>query len=54
MTSLREASGGRPIDRDALLAAFLGRLEARIEALRAGYFDVATWAGAAGDDRPAG
>ena len=30
MTSLREASGGRPIDRDALLDGFLGRLEARI------------------------
>ena len=45
MTSLREASGGRPIDLDALLAAFQARLEARVEALRAGYFDLATWAG---------
>ena len=36
MTSLREVAGGRPIDRDALLEAFLGRLEARIEALRGG------------------
>ena len=45
MTSLREASGGRPIDLDALLAAFQARLEARMEALRAGYFDLATWAG---------
>jgi BirA family biotin operon repressor/biotin-[acetyl-CoA-carboxylase] ligase len=45
MTSLREASGGRPIDRDALLDAFLGRLEARLHALRAGFFDIATWAG---------
>ena len=34
MTSLREASGGRPIDRDALLDGFLARLEARVEALR--------------------
>jgi BirA family biotin operon repressor/biotin-[acetyl-CoA-carboxylase] ligase len=45
MTSLREASGGRPIDRDALLDAFLGHLEARLAALRAGYFDIATWTG---------
>ena len=44
MTSLREASGGRPIDRDTLLDGFLERLEARIEALRAGYFDLAGWA----------
>lgn len=44
MTSLREASGGRPIDAEALLAAFLGYLEARLEALRAGFFDIATWA----------
>jgi BirA family biotin operon repressor/biotin-[acetyl-CoA-carboxylase] ligase len=43
MTSLREASAGRPIDREALLDAFLGHLEARLEALRAGYFDIATW-----------
>ena len=42
MTSLREASGGRPIDREALLDAFLDHLEARVEALRAGFFDVAT------------
>ncbi|HEY5628004.1 MAG TPA: hypothetical protein VIR16_00705, partial [Candidatus Limnocylindrales bacterium] len=45
MTSLREASAGRPIDREALLAAFLGYLEARLDALRAGFFDVATWTG---------
>ena len=45
MTSLREASGGRPIDLDVLLAAFQARLEARVDALRAGYFDLATWAG---------
>lgn len=43
MTSLREASGGRPIDHAALLDAFLGRLEARIEALRGGRFDVGDW-----------
>ncbi len=43
MTSLREASGGRPIDREALLRGFLDRLEGRIEALRAGFFDVGTW-----------
>jgi BirA family biotin operon repressor/biotin-[acetyl-CoA-carboxylase] ligase len=44
MTSLRAASGGRPIDRDALLTAFLDRLEGRLEALRAGFFDVGGWA----------
>jgi BirA family biotin operon repressor/biotin-[acetyl-CoA-carboxylase] ligase len=43
MTSLHDASGGRPIDREALLEAFLDRLEARVEALRAGYFDIAGW-----------
>jgi biotin-(acetyl-CoA carboxylase) ligase len=43
MTSLREAAAGRPIDRDVLLDAFLGHLEARLEALRAGFFDIATW-----------
>lgn len=43
MTSLRVASGGRPIDRTALLDAFLDRLEVRIEALRGGRFDVADW-----------
>ena len=41
MTSLREAAHGRPIDHVALLDAFLGRLEVRIEALRGGRFDVA-------------
>lgn len=44
MTSLREASGGRPIDREALLEAFLDHLEARLDALRAGFFDLASWA----------
>jgi biotin-(acetyl-CoA carboxylase) ligase len=43
MTSLREASAGRPIDREALLVAFLGHLEARLAALREGFFDIATW-----------
>lgn len=43
MTSLHEASAGRPIDREALLDAFLGYLEARLDALREGFFDVATW-----------
>jgi BirA family biotin operon repressor/biotin-[acetyl-CoA-carboxylase] ligase len=44
MTSLREASNGRPIERDALLDAFLAHLEPRVEALRGGWFDVAGWA----------
>lgn len=43
MTSLRELSGGRPIDRDALLDAWLDRLEPRYEALRAGRFDAGAW-----------
>jgi biotin-(acetyl-CoA carboxylase) ligase len=43
MTSLREISGGRPIDRDALLDGFLARLEPRYEALRAGRFDAGAW-----------
>jgi BirA family biotin operon repressor/biotin-[acetyl-CoA-carboxylase] ligase len=43
MTSLREASGGRPIDRDALLESFLDHLESRLEALGTGYFDLAAW-----------
>lgn len=45
MTSLREASSGRPIDHVALLDAFLGRLEVRIAALRDGRFDVGDWTG---------
>lgn len=44
MTSLREASGGRGIDMALLLDGFLSRLEARVEALRAGRFDVGDWA----------
>lgn len=43
MTSLREASAGRPIDLEALLDAFATRLEARTEALRGGRFGVADW-----------
>ena len=43
MTSLREASGGRSIDPAHLLAAFLTRLEPRVEALRDGRFDEADW-----------
>jgi BirA family transcriptional regulator, biotin operon repressor / biotin---[acetyl-CoA-carboxylase] ligase len=45
MTSLREASGGRPVDREALLASFVDHLGARLDALRAGYFDIADWTG---------
>ena len=44
MTSLREASGGRPIDTGALLDAFLTRLEVRHDLLRRGRFDAADWA----------
>jgi BirA family biotin operon repressor/biotin-[acetyl-CoA-carboxylase] ligase len=43
MTSLREVSNGRPIDREVLLENFLARLETRVEALRGGYFDIAGW-----------
>jgi BirA family biotin operon repressor/biotin-[acetyl-CoA-carboxylase] ligase len=43
MTSLRDASGGRPIDRRTLLDGFLARLETRVAALRGGWFDVAGW-----------
>lgn len=42
MTSLSELSG-RPVDRDALLEAFLARLETRHEALRLGRFDAGGW-----------
>jgi BirA family biotin operon repressor/biotin-[acetyl-CoA-carboxylase] ligase len=44
MTSLHEAAG-RPIDHGALLDAFIGRLEAGVEGLRAGRFDAAAWTG---------
>lgn len=43
MTSLREAAGGRPVDREVLLDAFVPRLEARIAALRDGRFDGGGW-----------
>ncbi len=43
MTSLRELSGGRPIDREALLDAWLARLEPRYEALREETFDAGGW-----------
>jgi BirA family biotin operon repressor/biotin-[acetyl-CoA-carboxylase] ligase len=43
MTSLRELSGGRPIDRDVLLDAWLDHLEPRYEALRLGRFDAGAW-----------
>ncbi len=44
MTSLREVSGGRPIDREALLDTFLAHLEAGLETLRYDQFDFAGWA----------
>lgn len=43
MTSLRDASGGRPVDRVHLLDAFLGRIEVRIEGLRQGHFALSDW-----------
>lgn len=43
MSSLREVAGGRPIDNEALLDAFLARLEPRYEALRTGTFDAGGW-----------
>ena len=43
MTSLREVAGGRAIDLDALLDAFIEHLESRIESLREGHFDGAGW-----------
>jgi biotin-(acetyl-CoA carboxylase) ligase len=43
MTSLAEAGGGRPIARALLLDGFLSRLEARVEALRAGRFPMDDW-----------
>jgi BirA family biotin operon repressor/biotin-[acetyl-CoA-carboxylase] ligase len=44
MTSLRVLAG-QPIDRDALLDVFLGRLDVRLRALRLGSFDVVGWSG---------
>jgi BirA family biotin operon repressor/biotin-[acetyl-CoA-carboxylase] ligase len=43
MTSLRAASGDRPIDVDALAERFLANVEPRVEALRDGRFDAAGW-----------
>ncbi len=43
MTSLDEASGGRPIDRHMLEARFLERLRPATEALRAGSFAGSAW-----------
>ena len=43
MTSLRSASGERPVDLVLLLEAFTSRLETRIEALFGGRFDVTGW-----------
>ncbi|MBA3308317.1 MAG: hypothetical protein H0T04_06485, partial [Chloroflexi bacterium] len=45
MTSLREVSAGRPVDRDALLDGWLARLEPRLEALASGAFDAGGWSG---------
>lgn len=44
MTSLREVAGDRLVDQAALEDAFLERLEAGIDALRAGDFDGSGWA----------
>ena len=46
MTSLRELAGKRPIDNEALLEAFVDRLEPRYEALRGGHFDAGGWSAA--------
>jgi biotin-(acetyl-CoA carboxylase) ligase len=43
MTSLLELAGGRLVDRDALLEAYLRHVEARYEALRSGWFDQGAW-----------
>ena len=43
MSSLREIAHGRPVDRDALLDAFLSRVEPRYEALAVGRFDASGW-----------
>ncbi len=45
MTSLRVASGGRPVDPTLLLDGFLARLEPRVEALRLGRFAMDDWIG---------
>lgn len=43
MTSLRDATGGRPIDRGRLFDGFVNRLEARVAALREGWFAIGDW-----------
>lgn len=43
MTSLREIAG-RPVDREAVLRAFLARLEPKVNDLRGGAFDATSWA----------
>jgi BirA family biotin operon repressor/biotin-[acetyl-CoA-carboxylase] ligase len=43
MTSLSEAAGRRSIEQTDVLDLFVPRLEARVEALRAGNFDEAEW-----------
>ena len=45
MTSLRDEAGRGSIDANRLLAAFTERLGPRLDALRAGRFDAADWAG---------
>ncbi len=44
MWSLREVCGGRHVDREALLASWLWRLEPLYAALRRGHFDSRRWA----------
>jgi BirA family biotin operon repressor/biotin-[acetyl-CoA-carboxylase] ligase len=43
MTSLHEASGGRPVDLGWLLDGFTARVEPRLVALRTGRFDLGDW-----------
>jgi biotin-(acetyl-CoA carboxylase) ligase len=43
MTSLTNAPAGPPVDREALLVAFVAGLEARVATLRDDHFDAAGW-----------
>lgn len=43
MTSLRQATNDRPVDRIVLAATFVDRLKPRVQALRGGRFDAAGW-----------
>jgi len=43
MTSLRDAAGGRSVDRERLSEAFLDRLATAVDALRSGRFALADW-----------